>query len=200
LVAEGATELWYRHHETQLIPSPRWSVTWPTEDFQFKKTAIPANSLAFLRCSDSEAATWLDESGNEWSAFLLLWKPGKNSAQLAKGHRPDICFPAAGARLVDDFGRVTLNANGVALNFRHLTFTSGAKLLHVFYCLWSDKFSPHEQPQVEDDYQASRLLAVMQGKRNLGQRVLEIVVTGPDSKDAAVELLKSQLPLLVKQD
>ena len=119
---------------------------------------------------------------------------------IGEGHRPDICFPAAGAKLVDDFGRVTLVANGVALNFRHLTFASGAKLLHVFYCLWSDKISPHEKPIVEDVSQTGRIQAVMQGERNLGQRVLEIVVTGPDSSDAAVEILKAQLPLLVKRD
>ena len=209
LASQGATELWYRYHEAQLTPSIRWSVAWPLRDPEFKKTVIPMNSLAILRCSDSEAATWEDESGNEWSAFLLQWKPGKNSVQLAKGHRPDICFPAAGAQLLEDFGRVTLNANGVELTFRHQSFESGTKLLHVFYCLWSDSISPeekqralHEEPLIGDVSQAvaSRIQAVLEGKRNLGQRVLEIVVTGPDSNNDAVALMKTQLPLLVKRD
>ena len=200
LTVQGVTELWYQQHEIELIPNIRWSVAWPIQYPQFKKTAIPTASMTILRCSDSDAASWQDEFGNEWSAFVLQWKPGKNSVQLAKGHRPDICFPAAGARLADDFGRVTLDASGVELNFRHLTFVSGAKLVHVFYCLWSDKISPHEQPVVEDGSQAGRIRAVLQGERNLGQRVLEIVVAGPSSKDDAVALLKTQLPLLVKRD
>jgi exosortase len=195
-----ATELWYRQHEAELIPNVRWSVAWPLKNPQFKKTAIPENSLAILRCSDSEAAAWQDEAGNQWSAFVLQWKPGKNSEQLAKGHRPDICFPAAGAKLIDDFGWVTLNANGVELNFRHLTFASGTKLLHVFYCLWSDRILPHEKPVIEDGSQATRIQAVLEGRRNLGQRVFEIVVIGPDSNDAAVDLIKKQLPLLVQRD
>jgi len=38
---------------------------------------------------------------------------------------------------------------------------------------------------------------VMAGKRNLGQKVLEIVIQGPDTKDEAVTLLKQQLPSLI---
>jgi exosortase len=200
LMIHLATESWYRHHEASLIPNLRWSVTWPVQDPQFTRTAVPENSLAILRCSESTAASWRDDEGNRWSAFLLRWNPGRNSTQLSKGHRPDICFPAAGARLVEDFGAVTLDAGGVEMAFHHQSFESGTKLLHVFYCLWPDRLSPHEKPLIEDGSQASRLLAVMAGKRNLGQQVLEIVVEGPDSGDASVALVKAKLPLLVKRD
>ena len=200
LLAQVATEAWYRYHEASLIPNTRWSLAWPVQDSQFHKTSIPENSLAILRCSDSQAAAWEDDAGNEWSAFLLRWNPGKNSVQLAKGHRPDICFPAAGAQLVDDFGRVSLDPNGVAMTFRHQSFESGSKLLHVFYCLWSDRVSAHEEAAVDDGSQAGRIRAVMEGKRNLGQRVLEIVVQGPDSGEDAVSLLKLQLPQLIRRD
>ena len=108
-----ATELWYRAHETGLISNVRWTLAWPNQSPQFKKTEVPKNSLAILRCSNSDAAAWQDEDGNQWSAFVLRWDSGRNSAQLAKGHRPDICFPASGAQLVQDFGRVSLAAKGL---------------------------------------------------------------------------------------
>ncbi len=199
LMVQLATEAWYRSHEAGLIPNTPWSIAWPAQDPQFKKTSVPENSLAILRCSDSQAASWQDNDGNDWSAFLLRWNPGKNSVQLAKGHRPDICFPAAGAQLVDDFGRVTLDPNGVKMTFRHQSFASGSKLLHVFYCLWSDRVSAHENSTVEDSSQLTRLRDVLQGKRNLGQQVLEIVIQGPDSDQDAVTLLKQQLPQLIKR-
>ncbi len=193
------TEAWYRTHETNLVPNARWSVAWPAQSPRFKKTAVPENSLAILRCSDSEAASWQDDEGNEWSGFLLRWAPGKNSAQLAKGHRPDICFPAAGARLVEDFGQTTMQAGGVDLPFRHLSFESDTKLLHVFYCLWSDRQAPDQAALPEDGSRDSRLLAVLAGQRHLGQRVLEIVLQGPDSSDEAVTALKQELPNLVRR-
>ena len=165
---------------------------------RFAKTTIPELSLAILRCSDSEAGAWPDEEGNQWSGFLLRWNPGKNSEQLAKGHRPDICFPAAGARLVEDFGRVTVVANGITLTFRHQSFETGAKLIHVFHCLWADRISPHEDPGLDDGSQAGRIRAALTGKRNLGQKALELVVQGPDSSDDAVATLKQQLASLIR--
>jgi exosortase len=194
-----ATEAWYRTHESNLVPNPRWSVAWPGESSQFKKTAVPAESLAILRCSDSEAAAWLDDEGNQWSAFMLRWNPGKNSEQLAKGHRPEICFPAAGAQLVENFGRTNMQIDGLELPFRHESFESGDKLLHVFYCLTSDRRAPDQPVQSEDGSRNSRLQAVLDGKRNLGQQVLEIVIQGPDTSEEAVSTLQRALPGLIRR-
>jgi exosortase/archaeosortase family protein len=196
-VTQVTTEIWYRAHEASLIPNQRWAMAWPVGDPQFEKTEVPETSLAILRCSSSQAASWQDDLDNHWSAFFLRWNPGQNSAQLAKGHRPDICFPAAGAQLVNDFGQVALDANGISMTFRHQTFASGDRLLHVFYCLWSDYRAPNEKPMLEDGSETSRLQAVLAGKRHLGQQVIEFVVVGPDTADEALALLKKQLPRLV---
>ncbi len=200
LAVQIATEIWYRSHEAGLVPNVRWSVAWPTADPDFIKTEIPKNSLAILRCSDSESASWNDNAGNQWSAFLLRWKPGRNSTALAKGHRPDICFPAAGARLTQDFGWLSTNVNGVQMAFHHQSFASGPQNLHVFYCLWSDRISPHDSSDpTNGNSQMSRLRAVIDGKRNLGQEVFEVVLSSPDAEADPVTLFRQQLQLLVKK-
>jgi exosortase len=199
ILALGATEIWYRTHESKLVPNTRWSVNWPSQSPQFKKTALPQNSLAILRCSNSDAAVWQDDDGNQWSGFLLRWQPGKNSAQLSKGHRPDICFPASGARLVKDFGEIKLQAEGFQMPFRYETFESGPTVLHVFYCLWSDRRAALNPSLTEDGTRNSRLQAVLSGKRHLGQQVLEIVLRGPESDDEAISIFKRELPNLVHQ-
>ena len=196
---QGITELWYRSHERHLMDNVNWSVAWPEKEPGFARTAVPEKSLAILRCSQSEAARWQDDSGNHWSGFLLHWEPGRNSEQLAKGHRPDICFPAIGAKLVGDFGRVTLAAEGFNLTFRHQSFEVGPQTIHVFFCLWSEKISPNEKALREDSSYDSRFQAVLAGKRNLGQKVFEIVVQGPDTGDAAVALFKNELPKLARK-
>ena len=201
LLVQGVTEFWYRSHEAQLVPNTPWAFNWPLQDASYHQSVLPQTSLAILRCTDSQAATWTDDGGNAWSAFLLRWSPGRNSEQLAKGHRPDICFPAAGAQLAQDYGRITVQPNGVTMTFRDESFTTGSGFIHVFYCLWSDRISPGEDTSkvVDDNTQAGRIRAVLAGKRNLGQEVLEIVIRGPDSNDDAVNLLKQQLPNLIKR-
>ena len=198
-ISEVATEAWYRSHERNLRVNTRWSVAWPVQDTHFKKTVIPDESLAILRCSNSDSAAWEDNQGYQWSAFTLRWNAGKNSAALAKGHRPDICFPAAGARLVEDLDQVSVSSNGIELSFKYQTFESGSQLLHVFYCLWSDRISPDEKQMSEPTSWRSRLQAVLAGQRNLGQQVLEVVIVGPETPEAAVTALKQQLGSLIRR-
>src|SRR5260221_5427041 len=57
---EVSSELWYRLHETRLIPAARWSVAWPTQSLHFKNSGVPQKALSILRCSNSEAAAWED--------------------------------------------------------------------------------------------------------------------------------------------
>lgn len=197
---ELTTEVWYHVRERELLVNPQWSVNWPSHSPHFVKTSLPKNSLAMLRCSDSESATWEDTQGDQWSGFVLRWKPGRNSAQLAKGHRPEICFPAAGAKLVDVLDPVSVEVRGIRLQFRHQIFAVGPGFFHVFYCLWSDRVALHEREVIEDGSQLSRLLAVAAGKRNLGQQVLELVVSGPESSDAALALFKAELGALIVPD
>ena len=195
-----ATETWYRAHKSNLVPTTHWSVAWPAQNPHFRKTAIPDESLAILRCSDSDSAAWEDDEGNQWSTFFLRWNAGKNSVQLAMGHRPDICFPASGAKLAKNFGQVIVNAKGIAIPFKYQAFQSDSGLLYVFYCLWSDRVSPKDQPLKEDGSWSSRLQAVLAGKRNLGQQVLEVVVSGPDSSDTALSLFQQQLTNLIQKE
>ena len=198
-IVEAGTATWYRAHETDLVLNARWSVAWPLEDPHFRKTAIPEESLAILRCSNSDSAAWEDDEGNKWSAFFLRWNPGKNSAQLAMGHRPDICFPAAGAKLVKDFGQVTANVKGVEIPSKCQAYESGSHLVYVFYCLWSDHVSLKDKSLNENGSWSSRLQAVLAGKRNLGQQVLEVVLSGPESSETATSLFQQQLNSLVQR-
>jgi hypothetical protein len=200
----GATELttdwWYASHEGNLVATERWSVAWPAQHYHFRKTSLPERSLTILRCSTSEAGVWQDSNGNQWSAFMLRWKPGKNSAQLAKGHRPDVCLPAAGARLLEDFGQISLPVHDFEIAFHHQTFDLSGKVAHVFYCLWPDRVSPNEKPLLEDGSQLSRFYAVLAGRRHLGQQVLELVIQGPESKSEAIAALSKNLPELIVKE
>lgn len=196
---EISTEMWYRNHERTLVPNVNWAMAWPDSASHFRRTLLPENSRVILRCSKADSASWQDEAGNEWSAFVLSWNPGRNSAQLAKGHRPDICFPAAGSKLVNDFGRVDVIADGFDMPFRYESFESGDKLLHVFYCLWSDRISPTDPVATEDGSRGSRIRAALAGERNRGQKVLEIVICGPETRDEAIALLRSQAQGLIRK-
>ncbi len=191
------TEIWYRVHEEKSQTNRRWAVIWPKDNPGFLERKIAERSQAMLRCSKSEGAAWTDNAGYQWSGFMLRWEPGRNSTQLAKGHTPDICFPAAGAKLLEDCGAIRLSAGGAALNFKHQIYNAGGREIHVFYCLSSDASAPGEANLPELVTQVSRVRAALAGIRNQGQQALEIVLEGAATPAEARELLTATLPNLI---
>jgi exosortase len=125
-------------------------------------------------------------------AYFFRWKPGRNSALLANLHRPDVCLPAIGWEQVADNGvRQYSAAASVVLPFRHFEFRHGTKqepaqqVAHAFYCLWEDRAPPgtvaaSPLPQMTTSpstwTRGERVRAVLEGRRHLGQQVMEVVL------------------------
>lgn len=124
--------------------------------------------------------------------YLFRWKPGRNSALLANLHRPDVCLPASGWTQVADDGVRKYPVNGsLELPFRHFEFQrafgdSPPQTAHAFYCLSEDRVSgspvvPHgaNSPSMSGSRsewtRAERLKAVLEGRRHLGQQVIEAI-------------------------
>jgi hypothetical protein len=124
--------------------------------------------------------------------YVFRWKPGRNSALLANLHRPDVCLPASGWKQVTDQGvRSYPVTNGVDLPFRHFEFQrafdgSAPQIAHAFYCLSEDRTSgPFASVGNTDSRgmfgnrsewtRTERLGAVLQGRRHLGQQVIEAI-------------------------
>jgi exosortase len=147
-------------------------------------------------------------------AYFFRWKPGRNSALLANLHRPDVCLPAIGWEQVADNGvRQYSAAASFVLPFRHFEFRHGTKqdpaqqVAHAFYCLWEDRAPPgtvaaSRLPQMTTSpstwTRGERVRAVLEGRRNLGQQVMEVVLRtrGIDQNEAQADFA-ALLPKLV---
>jgi hypothetical protein len=130
--------------------------------------------------------------------YFFRWKPGKNSALLANVHRPDVCLPAVGWSQTGDSGvksyPVTSN---LALPFRHFEFRHGTnnqptqEIAHAFYCLWEDRVpsssARSQLPQMasapSDWTRDERVRVVLDGRRHLGQQVMELIIQGRGAAD-----------------
>jgi exosortase len=197
---ELGTEVWYRVHERKLKLSTEWFLQWPTDRGGFREIKITDKARAILRCDEGRGGAWKDEARNFWLVFFLEWKAGRNSAQLAKGHTPDICMPATGQRLVRELDVRTFTVRGVTLPFRRYEFTSDGRPLYVFHCIW-ERATGDESGSLREDWSAgSRLESVRAGRRHLGQQVLQIAVSGPKSTEAADAALACELERILRLD
>jgi hypothetical protein len=133
--------------------------------------------------------------------YVFRWQPGRNSALLANLHRPDVCLPASGWTQVADDGVRNYPVSGTfELPFRHFEFQrtfedATPQTAHAFYCLSEDRAGPAARGQdtivpsmsgARSEWtRAERLRAVLDGRRHLGQQVIEAIFISNEPPSAA---------------
>lgn len=169
VVAETAVALWFRAHEREARPQPVWTVAWPTNAPGFRALTLPEQNRRLLRFDEAGTAQWRTVDGTPVQAIFLRWEPGRVAAKLARSHTPEVCLTAAGGVLQGPPRSQKFPVAGLDLEFEVYDFDG----LRAYYCLWADRTAAQESSSVSLTY-ARRWQAVREGRRNLGQRSLEV--------------------------
>ena len=114
-----------------------------------------------------------------------------------RSHSPEICLPAVGRTFRGARPEVNVNSGNVSLDFRSYEFEQNGRPLFVFVCIQQDKRTVSSEPEPGEWNLTGRLRAAWQGKRNLGQRLLEIAVLGYDDFTPAREALSKTAAAIV---
>ncbi|MBI3880949.1 MAG: exosortase/archaeosortase family protein [Verrucomicrobia bacterium] len=200
VTVEAGTEFWYRQHERAAVRQPGWTMNWPQDPARFRFTALPEEVRTTLRYSVGESAVWRASDTTDWQLFFFRWEPGRAAAQLARNHSPDICLQASGLRMQQDLGVTEVSVGALKVPFHAFVFESrNGQPLHVFYCVWEDRVQ-QATAGPEDYTPASRLRAVREGRRHLGQQVLEVALRGHPSATEARAALQAGLGRLIRPE
>jgi exosortase len=191
------TEVWYRAHEGDLIERPAWDARWPEGNDTVTPLTIPESTRVILRYNSAKTAAWETPPGVRWWSFFALWKPQRAALQLVRSHSPDICLPAVGRTFRGGRPGVTVNAGSVSLDFRSYEFDQHGRHLFVFVGIQDDKQNRAAEAQSADLNFGGRLRAAWQGKRNLGQRLLEVAVLGYEDFGQAREAFSKTAEAIV---
>jgi exosortase len=195
------TEFWYRSHEGRLVERPSWLVQWPARNDTLHLLPIPETTRAILHCDEASSAGWADPPGIRWWVFFARWQPGRAALQLVRSHSPEICLPAVGRNFRREQPVLTVQAGSVSLDFRVYEFEEAGRPLFVFVSIQDDKRGDSNPKAGPDQWSArGRLLAAWRCERNLGQRLLEIAVTGLDDYGRATEAAARTVNEIVRLD
>ena len=199
VLTELAVAAWYTPTAAQRTNSASWSVAWPTSERDYRREPISATVETLLRYNEGGAATWLSADDRRWMMYSFLWLPGRTAALFVKNHRPEICLPASGLTMEKASGARIITLNGVKLPIRSYRFDDGGRPLHVLYCFWDGRSSyGDDAAAASEDWTAQgRLHAAWQGKRELGTRLLELVVWGHQKDAEAWAALERELQKIV---
>jgi exosortase/archaeosortase family protein len=172
-----------------------WTI--PMTSHSNAETSLPGQSARFATQAHASAENTLS-----CLLYVFRWEPGRNSALLANLHRPDVCLPASGwTEVADDGVRSYQVSAGFTLPFRHFEFQrrfedSTLQVAHAFYCLSEDQTAAAVTSRAGADLpsmsgnrsewtRAERLRTVMEGRRHLGQHVIEAILITSEPLSAA---------------
>jgi exosortase len=194
---EVGVESWYRWHEARLPKSVIWTVDWPQRNPTFIDLPLPERTKQLLRYDEAGSGAWREDDGTQWQMIYLRWLPGRIAVYLAKSHTPEVCLPAAGHSVQVYPELYYIRVHGLRLPFRTYAIQDGGAPSYVFYCLWEDRARDQSFQTTHLTY-GNRLEPVLEGRRNVGQRSLEIVVQGTSDLESAERALVRQLDKMVK--
>jgi len=174
-------------------------VAWPTSEKAYQSVTIPPEAETLLHFNDGGGARWQTSDGFQWTMYFFRWLPGQTAARFLKIHRPDICLPATGMTMQRDHGLRLLAINGINLPIRSYRFDDHGTSLHVFYCYWDARSSYQNASaaQAEDWSVLGRLRAALQGHRDIGAQMLELVIWGCPDDSQAETSLREELARLI---
>lgn len=198
VIVELGCEAWYRAHEIRTGRRPDWTLNWPPQEPGFREVAVSTVARDMLSYSEGHSGAWTSERGVEWQMFYFRWAPGRTAAFAARGHTPGVCLTAAGKDLrpIAD-NRCPIEVHSLEFPFRRYEFEENGQEVYVFHCLWEENAPGAYVTASNSGMLRLRLEAVLQGRRNLGQRSMELVITGVPDLAAARNAAQQQLQKLI---
>ena len=192
------TEIWYRAHAPTEMT--KWSVSWPVHKPEFADIPITKTEADALLFDQGRGATWTNADDSRWAVYFFRWIQGPSwSRILARGHRPEVCFPASGYRACADHGTIIVQAKGLSIPFHALDFQDGEDKEYVFFCVWEDGLKSSERLRAQDKWsQLTRLHSVLLGERGLAQQTLEIVISGYPNQQEAESAFRGEIAKLIE--
>ncbi len=197
LCTEAAVQIWYRSHESGAPPA-RLAFFWPSTEKAFAPLPIPDSARHILLYSSGDAASWQDDTGRFWSAYHLVWSPGRTSTQSARMHRPETCLEASGAVLIREFGHEAIPIPGGALPCSEYLFQRDGAPLYVLFSLFEQRPADRDSAAMLQDWSGwSRVQRALAGQRNLGQESIEVAMAPLASEADPIGVMKARLESLV---
>jgi hypothetical protein len=183
--------------ESNITAAINWSLDLPPAA-QASANASKSIELVY-RSDETITAQWFEPDGTFWKVFYMRWNHGSKTSQLAKGHWPEICLGNSGLILRGDVQTRQYEVNNVKLPFRVYAFEDGGAPVHVFHCIYGERSGVDSALTLDlKPNLASRIQAAWEGKRNLGQQLLEVIVSGFKDPATAEAAFKAQLEKMIK--
>ncbi|MFZ4484839.1 MAG: exosortase/archaeosortase family protein [Chthoniobacterales bacterium] len=197
LLMAGASEGWYWWKAKDLVRAPVWSVPGAQPSSGLIDEPLAEKAKEMLRYDVGFQRSWRDEAGRLWHLIFVEWEPKRMSLHYAQPHLPEECQRMVGRTIVSKSELRRTEANGIGIAYNLYKIRAGVDEFYLMYVVNDDRMDG-KSIEVTEATPANRLKTVLAGRRNMGQRSLQLALVGETDEAKAEEAMCNLLPQLVQ--
>jgi exosortase len=167
------TAYWYGRNEA--AQPDAWTLTQPTEAPAYQSAYINNLTTKMLRYTDGWSAKWQTPNQRSFHGFYLEWEKGKSPPDNMNVHTPGGCLLNLGIEQMEEYPKMNLEIQGHLMPIRFLRFRDRNRPLFMAYFVAENEVLGRAADVGSFDFSyTKRLRSVLLGRRNPGQRLVEI--------------------------
>lgn len=192
----GGSEGWYWWKNKDAVRAPAWTVAPADPSGGLVDEELGERVHEMLRYDRGFQRSWRDDQGRRWHMIFAEWEPKRMSLHYAQPHLPEQCQRMIGREIVSKSELRKTEANGVSIAYNLYKIRAGSDEFYLMYVVNDDRISGKEIT-VERATPANRMKAVLAGRRNMGQRSMQLALVGEPDAAVAEQAMLGLLPRLV---
>lgn len=190
----AGTEAWFRSRETPSGVGWEWTMNPLTAAGVpgVMPVPIPDATLRMLYHPQGFSEKWTAPSGEAGQSFFFEWPRGRTALQAVAIHNPEVCLASMGMRKRASLVPVTFVKEGAEVPFRAWLFEDRGRPVYVFHTMLEPGMSSMV-PEDPDLNEWSWLRNLREGRRNRGQRMVEVAFWNLPDEESARGALEAYL-------
>lgn len=206
LLLAGTVEAWYRYRESAMLESPGWTISPAAEGEGVPDEPLADEIHAILGYDTGIQRTWTGDGGHRFHLIYLRWEPSRKAAAATTPHLPELCQAGLGREVAAKSDEFITEVHGIPIRYHIYEIQAGARQIHLLYVPNDDRAGKQLLPRYDiigttvEDQRWKRLRFALDGRRNTGQRSLQLALIGEEDASAAQAILTSMLPSIIQRE
>ncbi|MEY2906244.1 MAG: hypothetical protein RLZZ408_715 [Verrucomicrobiota bacterium] len=183
------TEVWFRIHDLPSDSGWEWEISRRFGVPGVTEVPIAPGTLHMMFYPEGFSERWTGSSREKAQSFILSWPPGRTALQSVRMHSPEVCLSNIGMRMEGTLADAEFGSPAGMIRLHGWLFSQHGRPVYVFHAIMEQGSASPESESVDQSLKG-RMRNVMLGKRNRGQRMVEVAFWNLSSEAAARDALK----------
>jgi len=193
LASLAGTEYWFRSNEGARNSVADWELRPRGHISGVMSVRVDPATLRMLYYPEGFSERWASINGEMGQVFYFRWPAGRTSVQAVSMHNPEVCLSSIGMHLQKPLSPIVCETSMLRLPFQAWLFEQHGRPVYVFHAIIKDGDVSKEAPEKFDDSPMARMENVFKGRRNPGERMIEVAFWNLPDEAVAREALRQYI-------